>query len=223
MRPHPPITALVVDDHALFRRGLVSVLDSEGDIDVVGEAEDGEEAIRIAKATEPRVVIMDVWMPQGRGIEACAQIRQMLPETRILMLTMSDEGSDLFEALKAGADGYLLKQIAVTDLAESVRMVVQGRSLLAPGLATRLISDFAELAKEDSRTSYAVSPGLERLTDREAEVLRLVARSLNNRQIARHLFIAENTVKNHVRSILDKLGVRSRTEAAVYAVRNGLC
>lgn len=217
-----PFKVIVVDDHALFRRGLVSVLDAEVDIDVMGEAGDGEEAIRLAKTTEPDVVLMDVWMPHSRGIEACAQIRQILPDVKIVMLTMSDEGADLIEALKAGANGYLLKEIAVSELARAVRAVGRGLPVMDPLMATRLIGEFARLAKESPDPPAGRGAGLESLSAREVDVLRLITRSFNNRQIGQRLFIAENTVKNHVRSILEKLGVRSRTEAAVYAVRHGL-
>ncbi|MFY7065592.1 response regulator [Nocardiopsis changdeensis] len=236
MSPHPPspppytrspdgvpvdgadrtIRVMVVDDHAFFRRGLVSVLDEEADIDVVGEAGDGEEAVRLAADSRPDVVLMDVWMPHARGIEACPRIREAVPHTKFIMLTMSDEESDLFDALKVGASGYLLKEIAVTDLPRAVRSIADGRSFINPTMATRLIGEFAELAKQESTPEPAAIP---QLTPRETEVLKLVARSLNNREIGERLFITENTVKNHVRNILEKLQVHSRTEAAIYAVR----
>ncbi|MDE3721571.1 response regulator transcription factor [Nocardiopsis sp. N85] len=217
--PDGPIRVMVVDDHALFRRGLVSVLDEEADINVVGEAGDGEEAIRLAARSRPDVVLMDVWMPHARGIEACPRIRESVPGTRFVMLTMSDEESDLFDALKVGASGYLLKEIAVTDIAETIRTIAAGRPSINQAMATKLIGEFAELAKQDS--SPPERPVIPQLTPREAEVLALVARSLNNRVIGERLFITENTVKNHVRNILEKLQVHSRTEAAIYAVRAG--
>ncbi|MGW5875447.1 response regulator [Nocardiopsis terrae] len=235
MSPHPPspvrlphtaeepvappssIRVLVVDDHALFRRGLVSVLDEEEDIDVVDEAGDGEEAVRLAAELLPDVILMDVMMPGSTGIEACPRIRAKVPEVKFVMLTMSDEESDLFEALKAGATGYLLKEIAVTDIARAVRSIAQGRSFINPSMATKLIGEFAGLAKQES--SPPSRPEIPELTPRETEVLKLLARSLNNREIGERLFITENTVKNHVRNILEKLQVHSRTEAAIYAVR----
>ncbi|CAL9380889.1 Transcriptional regulatory protein DegU [Nocardiopsis dassonvillei] len=210
---------MVVDDHALFRRGLVSVLDEEADIDVVGEAGDGDEAVRLAAGSRPDVVLMDVWMPHARGIEACPRIREAVPHTKFIMLTMSDEEADLFDALKVGASGYLLKQIAVTDISETIRTIAAGRPSINPSMATKLIGEFAELAKQESTPQAPVV--LPQLTPREAEVLKLVARSLNNRTIGERLFITENTVKNHVRNILEKLQVHSRTEAAIYAVRAG--
>ncbi|MEV2277007.1 response regulator transcription factor [Nocardiopsis sp. NPDC049922] len=217
LAPSAPIRVLVVDDHALFRRGLVSVLDVETDIDVVSEAGDGEEAMHLAAQHHPDVILMDVRMPQVGGIDACSRIREALPRVKFIMLTMSDEEVDLFDALKAGATGYLLKEIGVTDIAGAVRAIAAGRSFVNPVMATKLIGEFAELAKQESAPRGA--PPLPQLTPRETEVLKLLARSLNNREIGARLFITENTVKNHVRNILEKLQVHSRTEAAIYAVR----
>ncbi|WP_017571206.1 response regulator [Nocardiopsis halotolerans] len=214
--PAAPIRVMVVDDHALFRRGLVSVLDEKG-IDVVDEAGDGEEAVRLATELRPDVIIMDVMMPRFSGIDACSRIREAVPHAKFVMLTMSDEESDLFDALKAGATGYLLKQIAVTDLPRVVRSIAEGQSFVDPSMATKLIGEFAELAKQESTPPSR--PSVPELTRRETEVLKLLARSLNNREIGERLFITENTVKNHVRKILEKLQVHSRTEAAIYAVR----
>lgn len=208
-----------MDDHALFRRGLVSVLDSEPDITVVGEAGNGEEAVHLAAERRPDVVIMDVMMPHTSGPDACARIREPAPGTRFVMLTMSEDEADLFDALKAGASGYLLKEIGVTDIAGVVRDIAGGRSLVDASMATKLIGEFAELAKQESTLSRP--PSIPQLTPRETEVLKLLARSLNNREIGERLFITENTVKNHVRSILEKLQVHSRTEAAIHAVRAG--
>ncbi|CAM4011846.1 response regulator [Nocardiopsis gilva] len=212
-----PIKVLVVDDHAFFRRGLVSVLSEEPDIDVIGESGDGEQAVRQAADLLPDVVLMDVWMPHGNGIEACTGIKSSVPDAKIVMLTMSDEENDLFDALKAGATGYLLKEISIDELPDAVRAVADGQSFINPSMATKLIGEFTALAKKDGGRSRGL-PAPE-LTDRETEVLRLVARCLNNKEIADELFISEHTVKNHVRNILEKLQLHSRTEAAVYAVR----
>jgi two-component system NarL family response regulator len=213
------IRVLVVDDHALFRRGLEMVLDGEPDIDVVGEASDGHEAIERAEKTTPDVVLMDVRMPKRSGIEATRAIKETLPSTKILMLTISDEEADLYEAIKAGASGYLLKEISIEEVADAVRQVHAGQSLISPSMASKLLNEFATMVKRrDERTQI---PG-PRLTDRELEVLKLVAKGMNNRDIGSELFISENTVKNHVRNILEKLHLHSRMEAVVYAVREKL-
>jgi DNA-binding NarL/FixJ family response regulator len=215
-----PIRVLVVDDHALFRRGLEIVLAQESDIEVVGEAGDGEQGVERAAQLLPDVVLLDVRMPKGTGIEACAAIKDVAPSARIIMLTISDEEADLYEAIKAGATGYLLKEIPIEELAEAVRAVHDGQSLISPSMASKLLTEFALMAKRtDDRRNQVPAP---RLTERELEVLKLVARGLNNRDIAKELFISENTVKNHIRNILEKLQLHSRMEAVVYAVREKL-
>ncbi|GAB3207774.1 response regulator [Marinactinospora thermotolerans] len=219
-RRYEPIRVLVVDDHALFRRGLVSVLEVEPDIDVVGEAGDGEEAVRQAGDLSPDVVLMDIRMPRSSGIDACAGVKAIAPMAKILMLTVSDEEEDLFEAIKAGATGYLLKEIPVDEVPAAVRAVSDGQSFINPSMAAKLIGEFAALAKKGSSRSPAESAP--RLTERETEVLRLVARGLKNRDIGQRLYISENTVKNHVRNILDKLQLHTRMEAALYAQKAGL-
>ncbi len=213
------IRVLIVDDHALFRRGLQMVLEGETDIDVVGEASDGHEAVERAESTTPDVVLMDVRMPKRTGIEATRAIKDTLPSTKILMLTISDEEADLYEAIKAGASGYLLKEISIEEVADAVRAVHAGQSLISPSMASKLLSEFATMVKRtDERQSY-LAP---RLTARELEVLKLVAHGASNRDVARELVISENTVKNHVRNILEKLHLHSRMEAVVYAVREKL-
>ena len=210
---------LVVDDHALFRRGLEMVLEQEADIEVVGEAGDGTQAVQRAVETAPDIVLMDVRMPRGSGIEACRSIKAAVPSAKIIMLTISDEEADLYEAIKAGATGYLLKEISIEEVASAVRAVQNGQSLISPSMASKLLTEFATMVKRADDREQLPTP---RLTDREMEVLRLVARGLNNRDIAKELFISENTVKNHVRNILEKLQLHSRMEAVVYAVREKL-
>ena len=210
------IRVLIVDDHALFRRGLQMVLEGENDIDVVGEASDGHEAIERAETTTPDVVLMDVRMPKRTGIEATRAIKDTLPSTKILMLTISDEEADLYEAIKAGASGYLLKEISIEEVADAVRAVHAGQSLISPSMASKLLTEFAAISKASEERPQVPAP---RLTDREMEVLQQVAQGLNNRDIAGRLFISENTVKNHIRNILEKLHLHSRMEAVVYAVR----
>jgi DNA-binding NarL/FixJ family response regulator len=215
----PLIRVVVVDDHALFRRGLENVLSGEPDLEVVGEAGDGLEALEVCAALAPDVVLMDVRMPRASGIEAARKIREARPETRIVMLTVSDDEEDLFEAVRAGANGYLLKEVSIDEVADAVRVVARGHSLISPSMASKLLGEFNRLA---ARAEVRQRTDSASLTDRELEVLRLVADGLTNREIARELFIAENTVKNHVRNILDKLHLHSRMEAVVFAMREKL-
>jgi DNA-binding NarL/FixJ family response regulator len=217
--PGEVIRVLIADDQALFRRGLFVVLGIEDLIEVVAEAENGEEAVARAAELTPDVVLMDVRMPKLSGIEAAKQIRELLPDTKILMLTVSDEEEDLYEAIKAGANGYLLKEIAVEEVAEAIRAVVQGQSLISPSMASKLLSEFNSLAKRAAQQEQFPTPVL---TTRELEVLRLVAKGMSNKEVAEELFISENTVKNHVRNILEKLHLHSRMEAVMYAVRKRL-
>jgi DNA-binding NarL/FixJ family response regulator len=214
-----PIRVLVVDDHALFRRGLQMVLEQEPDIEVVGEASDGSEAVQKAADTLPDIVLMDVRMPKRGGIDACTAIHDAVPSTKIIMLTISDEEADLYDAIKAGAMGYLLKEISIEEVASAIRAVHGGQSLISPSMASKLLTEFASMIKRTDDRQQVPTP---RLTDREMEVLKLVAKGLNNRDIAKQLFISENTVKNHIRNILEKLQLHSRMEAVVYAVREKL-
>jgi two-component system NarL family response regulator len=211
------IRVLICDDHALFRRGLIMVLESEDGIEVVAEAEDGKEAIQQAEDVLPDVVLMDVRMPRMSGIEATRVIVESVPTAKVLMLTVSDEEEDLYEAVKAGATGYLLKEISIEEVANAIRAVVMGQSLISPSMASKLLSEFNNLARQAQQK--VIAP---KLTDRELQVLKLVAQGMSNREAAETLFISENTVKNHVRNILEKLHLHSRTEAVVYAVRENL-
>jgi two-component system NarL family response regulator len=216
------IRVLIVDDHALYRRGLQTILGTEDGIEVVGEAADGIEAVEQAEETLPDVILMDVSMPRRGGIEACRAIRQRVPSARILMLTSSDDESHLFEAVRAGAHGYLLKDVPPEEVAAGIRGLHHGHALVSPMMAAKLLTEFAHLSDHEELAVQA--PGLEvpRLTKRELDILKLVARGRLNREIARELFISENTVRNHVRNILDKLQMHSRMEAAMYAVRQRL-
>ncbi|SNQ45831.1 Uncharacterized transcriptional regulatory protein YxjL [Frankia canadensis] len=214
-----PIRVLIVDDHALFRRGLEMVLGQEVDIEVVGEAADGAEAVTMAKEMAPDIVLMDVRMPRRGGIDATSAIKEAVPSAKIVMLTISDEEADLYDAIKAGAMGYLLKEISIDEVAADIRAVYGGQSLISPSMASKLLSEFAAMIKNKDDRPQLPTP---RLTDREMEVLRLVAKGMNNRDIAKQLYISENTVKNHIRNILEKLQLHSRMEAVVYAVREKL-
>jgi DNA-binding NarL/FixJ family response regulator len=213
------IRILIADDHELFRRGLRMVLEDEDDIVVIDEAGDGQAAVDLAREHAPDVVVMDVRMPILSGIEAATRIKEEEPGTRILMLTISDEEDDLYEAIKAGANGYLLKEISIDEIGSAVRSIHGGQSLISPSMASKLLDEFAAMVKKEEEKEQLPAP---RLTPREMEVLRQVAQGLNNRDIAKALFISENTVKNHVRNILEKLHLHSRMEAVVYAVREKL-
>jgi two-component system NarL family response regulator len=217
--PSNTIRVLVADDHALFRRGLFMVLESESNIDVIAEANDGDQAIALAETHIPDLVLMDVRMPGTGGIEATKAIKDSVPSAKILMLTISDEEDDLYEAIKAGASGYLLKEISIDEVGDAIRSVHAGQSLISPSMASKLLREFAALASAALHRLCWPAP---RLTPREMEVLTLVAKGMNNRDIAKELFISENTVKNHVRNILEKLHLHSRMEAVVYAVREKL-
>jgi DNA-binding NarL/FixJ family response regulator len=213
-----PIRVVLVDPHALFRRGVRLVLDDEADIEVVGECDDGLEAVDRIVELVPDLVLMDVRLPGVSGIEATRRARSLVPSVRVAILTVSEDDEDLFAAVRAGATGYLLKEVSIEELPAAVRAVARGDSLISPSMASRLLGEFNALSRrvEEQR---GTAP---RLSDRELEVLRLVARGMSNKDIAAELVIAENTVKNHVRNILEKLQLRSRMEAAMYAVREKL-
>jgi NarL family two-component system response regulator LiaR len=209
-----PITVLVVDDHTVVRRGLVALLDTEPDLHVVGEAANGLEAIEQAEALKPQVILMDLVMPRLDGVEATARILARQPAAQILVLTSFGSDAKLFPAVKAGAVGYLLKDTSPEELVKAIRRTAAGESSLNPGVARRLLR---ELAHEER-----ASPQGEPLSRRETDVLRLIARGLGNEQIGEQLFISEATVRTHVSNIFAKLGVANRTQAALYALREGL-
>jgi len=204
------IRVLVADDHTLLRQGLRRILADDPALSVVGEATDGLEAVARAAELAPDVVLMDVQMPGLNGIEATRRIRAACPAAQIIMLTVSDKDADLFGALKAGARGYLLKNAEAAQVLEAIHRVAHGEAFLPPTLAARVLDEFAAPRSPDA------------LTEREQMVLRLLAQGLGNKEIAARLALTENTVKTHVRHILEKLHLRSRTEAAAYAARTGL-
>ena len=216
------IRVVVADDQGMVRSGFSILLNAQPDIEVVGEASDGTEAVSVAGESLPDIVLMDIRMPKISGIEACRAIKEVAPSAKIVMLTISDEEEDLFEAIRAGASGYLLKDIPLDEVAEAVRSVHGGQSLINPSMAGKLLSEFATLAKRDAEEERVQHVAAPKLTDREMEVLKLVARGMNNRDIAKELFISDNTVKNHVRNILEKLQIHSRMEAVMVAVRDKL-
>lgn len=209
-----PIRVLLVDDQELFRRGVKMMLAADGGLDLE-EAVDGDTALLLAAANPPDVVLLDVRMPGRSGVEVCGALKALSPATGIIMLTASDEESDLYESIKAGASGYILKDGSTFDqVVEAVRLVAAGQSLISPTMATKLLEEFVHISKPQAKATG--------LTQRELEVLRKVARGLSNREIAEVLFISENTVKNHIRNLLEKLQMKSRMEAAMYAVRSNL-
>jgi two-component system NarL family response regulator len=215
--PAPAIRVLVADDHALFREGIRRLLAATPDMEVVGEAKSGEEAAALVEDLAPDVVLLDIKMPGMSGIDVARVIRTTSPRTRVVMLTVHANEEFLFEAIKAGAMGYLLKDASSNELLQAVRLVAQGEGLLAPGLAAKVFKEFARVA-----ASQDLAPVLTPLTDREAEILQHVTSGLANKEIARTLNISERTVKNHLTNIMEKLHVNSRTQAAVYALRTGL-
>ena len=206
-----PIRVVISDDHELFRRGLKMVLEAEEDIEVVAEAADGQEAVARVEELAPDVVLMDVRMPRMGGIEATRVIRQLFPTTRIIVLTVSDEQDDLYGAVKAGANGYLLKEVSIEEVADAVRAVFSGQSLISPALASKLLNEFSGDPKALDDPLLASSP---RLTEREVAVLKLVALGHENAEIAEQLALSESTVRNHVANILTKLQIRSQIEPA---------
>ena len=210
------VKVLIVDDQSLVRAGFRMILDAEPDIEVVGEAADGLEAVLAARQTEPDVILMDVRMPTMDGIEATRLLTQREPPARVLILTTFDLDEYVYEALRAGASGFLLKDRPPEELVAAVRVVASGDALLAPSVTRRLIEEFAKRAPKVSRDDLA------ELTDREREVLVLIARGLSNAEIAKALFVAETTVKTHVGHVLTKLGLRDRAQAVVVAYESGV-
>ncbi|NOZ71903.1 MAG: response regulator transcription factor [Chloroflexi bacterium] len=213
------IRLLLVDDQQLMLEGLRTLLELEEDMEVVGVAENGSEALRQYEQTLPDVVLMDVRMPVMDGVEATRQLRTRWPEAQIIILTTFDNDEYVFEGLRAGAQGYLLKAVSGAELAEAIRTVAAGGALIDPSVTRKVVAEFARLARREPVDHPRL---LEELSERELEVLRLLAEGLTNREIARRLFLAEGTVKNYVSNILGKIGARDRTQAALRAQELGL-
>jgi DNA-binding NarL/FixJ family response regulator len=212
-----PTRILLVDDHVLFRKGMARLIDSQPDFDVVAEAEDGYQAVKYSREFKPDLILMDIHMPECDGHEATRLIIDDWPEAKIVMLTVSDDDKDLFTAIRNGALGYLVKKIEPQELFARLRGVSQGEAPISRVMASRILREFARLGTESPPPDSTRS-----LTPREREVLQLVTKGLTNKEIGAQLHIAENTVKNHLRNILEKLHLQNRAQAAAYAVREGL-
>jgi DNA-binding NarL/FixJ family response regulator len=211
------LRVLVVDDHDLFRTGLRNLLEEQG-VNVVGEASNGQIAIRVASELAPDVVIMDLNMPGLGGVETTRQLAGIVPLTRVVVLTISADDDDVMDAVMAGACGYLLKDSSIQDLITGIRAAASGESLISPQIAAKVLQ---RLRSQSSNEDAAATIRAE-LSDREIEVLKLIANGKDNAQIARDLFISPKTVKNHISNILMKLQINNRIQAAVYAVRSGI-
>ncbi len=213
------IRLLLVDDQSLFREGLRTLLSVWPDLAVVGEASNGQEAIEQAQLLRPDVVLMDLRMPVLDGVAATQRIRQAVPDSQVIVLTTFDDDEYVFEGLRAGAVGYLLKDVLSTKLVEAIRSAARGETFLQPSVAAKVVAEFTRLSQSaETRPQPLVEP----LSNREMEILEILATGASNKEIAAQLFIAEGTVKNHVTNILGKLGVRDRTQAALKAKELGL-
>ena len=210
------IKVLIADDHKLFRQGLISLMKTREDlVEVIGEAETGEDAVRLAEQLHPDVVLMDIYMPHGDGLNATKEIRERFPGIAVVILTASENDEHLYEAVKLGVSGYLLKSLDAKELFELLAGIIEGEAALTKSMATRLLKGVAKRSMDTAK-------GEEALTERELIVLRLVAIGASNPKIAEKLSISVNTVKSHLKNILSKLQLENRTQAAAYAVKSGL-
>jgi DNA-binding NarL/FixJ family response regulator len=214
------IRVLLVDDQALFREGLETLLSVHKDIQVVGQAGNGQEAVEVAAKVQPDVVLMDVRMPVLDGVRATSLLKKTQPQCRVIVLTTFDDDEYIFDALRTGAVGYLLKDVASVQLVEAIRAAARGKSILDPSVAAKVIAEFTRVSSmvPTAQMEQLIEP----LSERELEILSLIARGASNKEIADQLYIAEGTVKNHITHILGKLGVRDRTQAALKARELGL-
>jgi DNA-binding NarL/FixJ family response regulator len=218
--PSSPIRLLIVDDHNLFRQGLIRILGDYEQLQIVGQAANGRDALALVEQLRPDVVLMDVNMPVLSGPDAVRQMRARFPGLPVVMLTVSERDDDLFDAIRAGAQGYLLKNVGAAELIDAIQRVHAGEAILAPSMAVRLLEEFRTLAEQAPQEPQRAQ--VDELSERELDVLRLVAQGLSNKEIADALGLSEHTVKTHLANILDKLHLRSRAHAAAYAVQAGL-
>lgn len=215
-----PIRLLIVDDHNLFRQGLIRILGDYAQLQIVGQAANGQDAVALVGQLQPDVVLMDVNMPVLSGPDAVRQMLARFPGLPVVMLTVSERDEDLFDAIRAGARGYLLKNVGAAELIDALQRVHAGEAIVAPSMAVRLLDEFRSLAVSAPREPAAAP--VDELSERELDVLRLVAQGLSNKEIADALNLSEHTVKTHLANILEKLHLRSRAHAAAYAVQAGL-
>jgi DNA-binding NarL/FixJ family response regulator len=211
------IKVLIADDHLLLRQGLRRLLEAEADIEVVGEAANGLAVQSLARETKPDVILMDVNMPTADGLTAARRILEEAPNSRIIMLTMLHQDDSVFEAVRAGAQGYLLKDTPIEDVVRAIRAVHEGKSLIDPAMASRLLIEFRRLSSKAEPVQ-----GLGNLSSKEVDILRLLATGLTNKEIGAKLFLSEKTVKNHLTLIFQKLQLSDRVQAAIFAVQQGL-
>jgi NarL family two-component system response regulator LiaR len=216
------IRVLVVDDHAIVRQGLRTFIDLQSDMEVVGEGTNGIEAVELATQLNPDVILLDLIMPEMDGVEATRKILEGVPQSRVLILTSFAEDDKVFPAIRAGAHGYLLKDIQPNDLVQAVRESYQGKAQLHPDVTRRLMKAVSNNAPTQEVKLTSVNNDMQVLTEREREVLDLIARGLSNREIAEQMVISEKTVKTHVSNLLSKLGLEDRTRAAIWALKHGL-
>lgn len=214
-----PIRVVLCDDHTLFREGLRKLLELEKDIEVIGEANNGHEMLDILQKTDPDVILMDIGLPDMNGITVTHKVRKILPRVDIIMLTVYEDEPHIFEAIRAGAKGYLLKDVSIDELSEAIRRVYKGEAIIQPVIATKVLKEFVMLDKTKMKGGDEFCDGL---TEREKQILRLIALGGTNKEIAGKLGITEKTVKNYVTNIFQTLHVNNRTKAALYALDKDL-
>lgn len=215
------IRLVLADDHAVVRSGTRELLEQQPDLKIVGEASDGEEAVRLAGELQPDVVVMDVRMPKMTGVEATSKIKTTYPNVRVLVLTAHDDDEYVFALLQAGANGYLLKTAEIEELVRAIRTVAAGQSALAPEVTGKVVAQFTSGKGLPETLAQSQQDNYDGLTERELDILKLVGRGLSNKQIGKELFISDRTVQAHLSNIFSKLNVSSRTEAVMHAVRRG--